>query len=520
MLQPKPAGKTAVIYARYSSHNQRDVSIEQQVNACRKYARDNDLDVIRVYDDHAMTGTNDQRPQFQAMIRDSATRAFQVVLVYQLDRFSRDRYDAAIYKRTLRENGVRVLSAMEHITDDPTGVLMESILEGFAEYYSRELAQKTRRGLRNNAEHHMVIGTVSYGYQKGQDGRYEIVPAEAAVVREIFTRVAAGEPFTAIAASLNDRGLLTRRGGPWNNHSFARMIHNERYIGVYTYDDLRFDDAIPPIIDRDLFDRVQALCRTKPCPQGSPRRRKKGDNVYLLTGKLYCGECKGPMVGQSGTGLNGGLYYYYMCRDRHDKHAPCRKRPVRQEYVETLVASELQKVISKPDAVAWIADKTAQYLCADHDSDEIALLREQLDVAKREKENTLRAIRTGAALPSSVLQMLADLEDKEATLAAKLSVAEDRMHSEITRDDVVAWVESFAAGDVHDKKYQETLFDAFLVRAWLYEDKITIVFTATGANPGEIEASISLNPDAPPPADALVIPDSADSSDKGSKGGG
>ena len=122
----------AVIYARYSSHNQRDVSIEQQVAACRKYADKNGMEILRIYDDHAMTGTNDNRPEFRRMIRDSASGAFSCVIVYSLDRFSRDRYDSAVHKHTLRDNGVKVLSATENIQDNPTGILMESILEGFA----------------------------------------------------------------------------------------------------------------------------------------------------------------------------------------------------------------------------------------------------------------------------------------------------------------------------------------------------------------------------------------------------
>ena len=124
----------AVIYARYSSDNQRDASIDQQVKECQKYADQMGLEIVRVYDDRALTGKTDKRPSFLRMIKDSAKGGFKYVIVYTLDRFSRNKYDSAIHKHTLKENGVKVLSAMEHITDDPTGALMESILEGFAQY--------------------------------------------------------------------------------------------------------------------------------------------------------------------------------------------------------------------------------------------------------------------------------------------------------------------------------------------------------------------------------------------------
>ena len=166
----------AVIYARYSSDNQRDASIDQQVKVCEKYAADQGYQILRVYDDRALTGKTDKRPAFLRMIRDSARRDFQYVIVYSLDRFSRNKYDSVMHKHTLKENGVTVLSAMEHITDDPTGALMESILEGFAEYYSKELAQKIHRGLKDNAEKGIVNGSIALGYRRGADGHAEIVP--------------------------------------------------------------------------------------------------------------------------------------------------------------------------------------------------------------------------------------------------------------------------------------------------------------------------------------------------------
>lgn len=484
--QERIPGKIAVIYARYSSHNQRDVSIEQQVNACRKYAKDHDLDVIRVYDDHAMTGTNDNRPQFQRMIRDSASGAFDYVIVYTLDRFSRDRYDSAIHKHTLKENGVKVLSAMENIQDNPTGVLMESVLEGFAEYYSKELAQKIRRGIMNNAEKCMVIGPLPLGYKKGADGRFEIIPEEAQIVQEIFERVSNGEAFVNIFRDLNGRGVTTKRGLPWDRNSLSKLIHSEKYIGVYQYSDLRIENGIPPIIDKDLFDRVQERCRTKPHARGNPQKRRRENSVYLLTGKLYCGECKGPMVGISGTGSHGELHFYYTCKNRRTKKIACSKKQVTRDYAEELVASELIQVLRQQKVIEWIADSAIEYLKEHQETDEIVMLKERLDSISKEKDNTLKAIRQGIFHPS-VQQMLEELTTEESSLKAKLSIAQDRIKNDIDRSDVIALMETFADGDVKDKSFQELLFDAFLVRAYLYDDKIKVVFTYTGKGTDEVE---------------------------------
>ena len=141
----------AVIYARYSSHAQRDVSIDQQIAACRSFAARGGIEIADTYIDRAISGTSDRRPAFQRMIADAKDRRWQYVIVYTLDRFSRDRYDSAHYKHILKKNGVRLISIKENISDGPEGIILESMLEGYAEYYSAELSQKIRRGQQDNA---------------------------------------------------------------------------------------------------------------------------------------------------------------------------------------------------------------------------------------------------------------------------------------------------------------------------------------------------------------------------------
>ena len=144
--------KTAVIYARYSSDKQTEQSIEGQVRVCNEYARKHDIVIVDQYVDRAMTGTNDRREEFQRMIKDSAKAKWDYVLVYKLDRFSRDKYESAIHRRTLRNNGVKLVSAMENIPDSPEGIILESLLEGMNQYFSAELSQKVKRGMRESRE--------------------------------------------------------------------------------------------------------------------------------------------------------------------------------------------------------------------------------------------------------------------------------------------------------------------------------------------------------------------------------
>lgn len=139
-MAKKQENKVAVIYARYSSERQNEQSIEWQLRVINQFAEKEGYTIIDTYIDRAMTGRNDDRPSFQKMISDSSNKAFQYVLVYKLDRFSRNRYDSAVYKKKLRDNGIKVVSATENISDSPEGIILESILEGYSEYYSKELA--------------------------------------------------------------------------------------------------------------------------------------------------------------------------------------------------------------------------------------------------------------------------------------------------------------------------------------------------------------------------------------------
>lgn len=183
----------AVIYARYSSANQTEQSIEGQLRDCRAYAEREGLTVVHEYIDRAISGRSDDRPDFQRMIADSAKKQFQHVIVWKLDRFSRDAYDTAIYKRRLKNNGVSLQSATEAIGNNPESIILEQLLIGMAEYYSIELSQKTKRGLRETAlKGNFVGGGVPIGY-KVENSKLvideETAPFRAPVLRAVRRRL-------------------------------------------------------------------------------------------------------------------------------------------------------------------------------------------------------------------------------------------------------------------------------------------------------------------------------------------
>ncbi len=478
---PLSTALRAAIYVRYSSHSQRDVSIDQQIRACRRFAERQNIEVVTVYEDRAFTGTNDKRPGFQRMIKDSAAGAWDYVIVYTLDRFARDRYDSAVYKRQLKNHGIKVLSAMENISDDPTGVLMESLLEGLAEYYSKELSQKIHRGMEDNARKCMVNGSLPLGYVRGADGRYAIDETEAAIVREAFRRVEAGEKFTHIINDFNARGLLTKYGKPWSKSSLNTIITNERYTGVYIYGDSRVPGGIPPIIDQRQFDAVSLWLGSKRNPRKSaaPQRRRRENGVYLLTGKLFCGHCKNPMVGISGKSQCADPYYYYTCKGRRTDHS-CSKRNVRRDQIELLIATALRNTMLTDRAIQILADAAIEYQKKSAANTEVDALKGRLADIKKAISNLMAAIEAGV-FTATTKDRLLELEAEQRTVSAQLAAAEADAEDFLTREEIIAALNLYKDGDVNDKDYQEALIDTFLVAAYVYDNELKITFNLGNA---------------------------------------
>ena len=246
-----------VIYARYSSDNQRDESIDGQVRECMAFAKKNDIQIIETYIDRALSAKTDNRPDFQRMIKDSAKKKFDVILLWKLDRFARNKYDSAHYRHILGKNNVKIVSATEQISDGPEGILLTSLLEGMAEYYSAELSEKVVRGLTENAlKCKYNGGTLPIGYNVDSEQFYQVDPLTAPIVLKAFTEYAGGSTMQQITDMMNLNGIRTKRGGKISIDAVTRMLHNRKYIGEYKYRDVITPGGIPAIIPEELFNKV------------------------------------------------------------------------------------------------------------------------------------------------------------------------------------------------------------------------------------------------------------------------
>lgn len=481
--------KQAVIYARYSSHSQRDASIEQQVAACRRFADRQEIEIVAVYEDRAITGTNDRRPGFQKMIKDAERHNWQYVIVYTLDRFARDRYASAVYKRRLKDCGVKVLSAMEQISDDPTGILMESLLEGLAEYYSSELSRKIRRGMDDNASKCLCNGQIPFGYRRGEDGRFAIDEQEAPIVQEIYRRIRDGAKLSELIHDINSRGILNKRGNKWSYSTFNALLSNERYTGLYIYKDTRIPGGMPKIIDPALFDAVQMIMHTKKNPRkrtalspdekaALPQRRRQENGIYYLTGKLFCGHCHEPMIGVSGRSKNGPLYYYYTCKGKRTEHK-CQKKNVSRDFIEKFIATALKETMLNDRAIQILADAAVEYQNKKSVNTELEALLHRSAEIKKSINNIISAIEAGI-FSAATQSRLAELEAEQKTVLTQISYLQEESEDKVTREEIIATLELFKSGDICDASFRETLIDTFLVAAYVYDDSTKIVFNLGG----------------------------------------
>lgn len=460
--------KNAVIYARYSSDRQNEMSIIGQIAECRKFAEDNDLLVLQEYIDRALTATSDKRPSFLKMIEDSNEGYFDTILVYQLDRFARNKNDSGYYKKILADNGVKVVSAKEHIAEDSSGVITESMIEAFAEYFSRQLSEKVTRGMYLRADQCKYNGgTLTFGYAIDHDGYYKLDEIKAPIIKEMFERTAQGETAISICRDLNARGIRTTKGNEFSKNSLQNMLRNERYKGIYIFGHERIPDGIPRIVDDDLFDEVQERIGKNAV------NRRPAIEDYILTGKLYCGNCKDMMIGTSGTSKTGRSYRYYMCKNAPDK---CDKKNVKKEFIEQRVLKICRQSLTD-DVINEVVQKTIEQNERDQESPELIRLKTEMKATQGKIEKLVTEIENGTTSPT-IASRLAQREDE-------LELIKKQLKKEITKQkhlepaDVRSFLRLLRRGRKEDILYQKMLVHVFIDKIYLYDDRFVIYLKGT-----------------------------------------
>ena len=466
-----------VIYARYSSHNQTEQSIEGQIEVCTEYAKRNNYTIVNKYIDRALTGTNDNRPAFKKMIEDSNKKLFEGVLVYQFDRFARNRYDSATYKNKLRKNGVRVFSAKENISEDASGVLMESVLEGMAEYYSVELSQKVKRGMKINAEKCLYNGgSIPLGLMVDKDKKYQIDNKTAPIVKKIFNMYIKGSTMAEIIRYLNSNNIKTSFGNNFNKNSIRTILTNKKYNGVYIYNGQETKNAIPQIIDDITFEKVQEIMKKN---KKSPARTK-AKTEYLLTTKLFCGNCKEMMVGVCGTSRNGVVHNYYSCNGKR-KHI-CNKKNISKELIENTVIEQARSLLTN-DNINTIAKAIIEKSKNEDYKININILEKELKELEKQKENLINNLKI-CSIESVSKTIFEEIERIEQQIKeVEYNISEEKTNKvKITMPQIKFFFNQLKKGNINDIKYRKMLINVFIDRIYLYDDNLTIIFNIQNAN--------------------------------------
>lgn len=464
--------KKAVIYVRYSSDSQTEQSIEGQFRVCQDFAMQQGILTVDTYIDRAMTGTNDNRAAFQKMLKDSSRKQWQYVLVYKLDRFSHNKFESVIHKKTLRDNGVAILSAMENLTDTPEGRMMETVLEGFNQYFSEELTQKVNRGLKESwRKGNATGGQDIFGYDV-VNKKYARNEYEASIVEKAFTMYSQGYKAVAIAKHFAECGYH-RKNGKLIDHKYIYVIlHNKRYTGVVEHQGEVYDNIFPRIITEELWNKVNAINEEN---KFAPSRKKEIFD-YILSGKLICGECKHKMGGESGTSHTGDIHYYYICLSKRKKRAKCNTKPVHKQWLEDTVINATAKMLGSVDNMHTIVKgifdvhkkKTA-------DNTALKLLERKRTEAVKAQNNIIKAIEQGI-ITEATKSRLTEFETLIAQYDFDISREKVKSYTFLTIEQIEMYLSKFVFEDTSDIKIRKLLVNTFIREVMLYEDKIVVTY--------------------------------------------
>jgi DNA invertase Pin-like site-specific DNA recombinase len=462
-----------VIYARYSSTNQKEQSIEGQLRYCHDYAERCGYPVVGEYIDRAQSAKTDRRQSFQQMIADSKKGQFNFIIVWKLDRFARNRYDSAIYKNKLKKNGVRVISATESLGEGSESIIIEGILEAYAEYYSVNLAENTKRGMEDSAMKGYVTGSAPYGY-KIVDKKLAVDERTAPAVQLAFEMYANGKTKTEIAAALNEKGYATKYSNKWTCNSFNNIFGNRVYIGDYAY-----KGEIPRTSPRLVSDDVFEKCELKREQAKRMRGRKKTEDInFVLSGKVFCGHCGSNMFGDSGTSRNGTKYYYYTCHAKKKKHSGCNKKSEKKDFLEWYVVEQTVNYVLAPNRIDYIAEKVVEKYNEEFNSSGITELENRLQAIDRELDGCANAL-IASSVPSvaeKINRKAENLQIQKEDIEIELAKARISNKIRLTKENVLAFLNKFRNGDLFDEQYRQEIIDVFIHSIYVYDDKIVIYF--------------------------------------------
>ncbi len=487
----------AAVYARFSSDNQRDESIDAQLRAINEYAKRNDIIVVAEYIDRAKSAMTDNRPEFLTMIKDAKKDLFDVVIVHKLDRFARNRSDSIGYRTELKRSGISLLSVLEYLDDGPESIILESVLEAMAEYYSKNLAREVQKGMTENALKGLHTGgTGALGYNVDPDTKkYTINEKEAEAVRMIFQMYIEGSGYGVIADALNAQGYMTKAGKPFSKGSISSILRNERYTGVYIFNRMsskdidgrrnshlykaeeemvRIEGGVPQIISKEDYQ----LALKKMESRRKIRSCNNAKEVYLLSRKVICGECGRVYTGnRKNSGRKKTLHVTYACTGRKSRNG-CENKEIRREYLETFVMEKLAEYLFDETLIPKICAAYGEYQL----SKNAGHINTKANYEKKIKEVTKsidNIVEMIMASPSTALaKKLSELEQEKERLNESYQELCKNANIKQLNEEEITKMFRIARNqlEVGTLKMTKVLVETFIDKVIVYKDWVEVVF--------------------------------------------
>jgi site-specific DNA recombinase len=489
----------AAIYARYSSDNQREESITAQVRAIEEYAQRNGYTLVKTYVDEARSATTDNRPQFLKMIKDSYSGNFEFVIVHKLDRFSRDRYDSAFYKKQLKKNGVKIVSVLENLDDSPESIILESVLTGMAEYYSKNLAREVKKGMKETAlqcKHTGGIPPLGYDVDPVTK-KYIENREESKIVKFIFDKYSNGAGYDIITNECIERGYMTKLGRNFGRSSMHDLLKNEKYTGMYIFnratckiddkrnnrkenaDMIKIPGGMPRIVSDEVFEKVKLRMN-----DNKRKAVNTAKEVYLLSGLIFCGKCNGAMIGHTSySGRSKSKHSTYLCGTRKNQKT-CDMKAINKDLVENFVVDNVEQEILNPKSIKILRLKLIEKLKDSRKEykQDMASAKNKVTLIEKEIENIVNAIAGGMFHPS--------MKDKMTNLENDKSIAQSIIYDieqkqALKLDEKL--IDAYLKRDMEDFKNKEDLkriIQGYVSKVIVYpesvEVQLKVVFTDGG----------------------------------------
>lgn len=492
----------AAEYCRYSSSAQDDgYSIEAQQKAIANFALSNGYDVQYSYIDRAKTGTNANRPEFQRMMKDAKAGLFDVIIIHKIDRFSRNRYDFAVYEAHLSMCGVKLISVTENFGEGVEADLMKGFHELFADYYSKNLSREVRKSLDIISSQGLHCGgSPPLGYDV-VDKKLAINESEAEIVRLIFEMYSNKYTYNDMAKELNARGYTTKSGNEFSASSFNSILNQEKYIGTYVYNRrvsksltgkynshankpedeiVRIPNAVPRIIDDETFNKVQARLNQNKRKVGT----YKSKSNYLLSGLIVCGECGYHYQGNSRKGGSGTIYSSYRCGKKRNHKIGCGNKEIEKNKLENFVIEQLQNYLFSDEAINEIAHQVNVYnrTVAKTNNEDLILFQKQMKQIDKQIANITKAIARGVD-EDIMIDQINGLHQSKKDLQKRIDEAVLEELPTVSKKDIKEALSVFSTYIKENNTIEcKHFIDNYIDKIVVHKDKIELVLKIASSN--------------------------------------